>query len=131
MKRVTVGRVTVCDDAHAGLRESHPGHEGGSMCLPAESAMAVPTPERRCCGNEAQRAAHALAREFAHRVISKVKVPDLWILSGGFGSREVLVGLDESHSYPGHRVPELDVIDVLEAIDVVHGERVPLTAAVE
>src|ERR1700745_3427541 len=69
MKRVTVGRVTVCDDAHAGLRESHPGHKGSSMCLPAESAMAVPTPKRRCCGNEAQRAAHALAREFAHRVI--------------------------------------------------------------
>ena len=64
MKRVTVG-----DNVHAGLRESHPGHEGGSMRLPAESAMAVPTPERRCRSDEAQRAAHALARELAHRVI--------------------------------------------------------------
>jgi hypothetical protein len=57
------------NDAHAGLPKSHPGHEGGSMGLPAESAMAVPTPERRCYGNEAQRTAHALAREFAHGTI--------------------------------------------------------------
>jgi hypothetical protein len=121
MKRGTIG-----NDAHAGLWESHPGHEGGSVRLPAESAMAVSTPKRGCCGNEAQRAAHALAREFAHRVIRLT----LWILSGGFRRREVLVGLDESHSYPGHRVPELDVIDVLEAIDIVHGERVPLAAAI-
>ena len=35
------------------------------MGLPAESAMAVPTPERRCRSDEAQRAAHALARELA------------------------------------------------------------------
>ena len=53
------------------------------------------------------------------------------VLRSGSWRREVLVGTDESHAYSGHRVPELDVIDVLEAIDIVHGERVPLAAAIE
>src|SRR5258705_13377188 len=45
----------------------------------------------------------------------KLKVTDLWVLSGGFGRRKVLGCLDESHSYPGHRMPEHAVDDVLEA----------------
>jgi len=67
MKRIVVGY-----DAHAGLRESHPSHEGGPVCLSAESTMAVSTPERRCCGHETHRAAHALACEFAHSILVEI-----------------------------------------------------------
>ena len=61
MKHVPFG-----GDAHAGLRETHPGHEGGAVSLPAESAMTVATEERRCRGHEAYRTAQTLTCEFTH-----------------------------------------------------------------
>jgi hypothetical protein len=44
---------------------------------------------------------------------------------------QILIALDEPHPRRGHRMAQFDVGEMLEVFGDVHGERVPLAAAVE